>query len=596
MSCGDVLSSSHLCYQIHRRLVKARASVRADKFACTDAENAVGCRMLRLLARSIRLSIACLGLPLHAASSDRAPSFLERAGRFAAEEQALGIDELGEKLLYRIQSEPFFLIATLIFFLAIVHTFAAVPLSRYAHKVAKRHESQARRHALEHGVTLHPSELVSFKATVLHFFGEIEAIFGIWALVLLGCLLAMHGLEDMERYVMSVTFTEPLFVFVIMTIAATRPVLRCAETLLQKVARLGKETPAAWWLVLMIVAPLLGSFITEPGAMTIAALLLARKFYPLQPSPRFAYATLGLLFVNISIGGVLTHFAAPPVLMVAEKWHLTTPEMFMHFGDKAILAIVVSSLGYYAVFRRELQTMALQVPDRDGDGVADWSQRGNAIPWHVTIVHLTFLAWTVYFSHYPPLFLGAFLFFIAYNHASAAHQNPLELRSPLMVGFFLASLVLHGAAQGWWLSPIIQSLGEWPLFFGATLLTSFNDNAAITYLASQVEPLSPALKYAVLAGAITGGGLTVIANAPNPAGQAILSRFFGDGVSPLKLAVAALSPTLIVILCLQVIPDSAAHRQLGEERLPITHEPATSETLSPPSESSPSSRLPGDAH
>ncbi len=509
------------------------------------------------------------------------PAFLQRAQQFPLEEQALHLHGIGEKLLYRIQAEPFFLIATILFFLAIAHTFAAIPLSRYAHKVAKRHEAELRHRAAEHGKTPHPSEFVSFKATILHFFGEIEAVFGIWALVLLACLLGMHGLEEMQRYVMSVKFTEPLFVFVIMTIAATRPVLRFAEKLLQQIARLGKESPAAWWLVLMIVAPILGSFITEPGAMTIAALLLARKFYPLQPSPRFAYATLGLLFVNVSVGGVLTHFAAPPVLMVAEKWHLTTPYMFAHFGDKAILAIVVSSLCYYVFFRGELKTMARQVPDRDGDGVADWSQRGHAIPWHVTLVHLAFLAWTVFFSHYPPLFMGAFLFFLAYQHASVAHQNPLDLRPPLMVGFFLASLVLHGAAQGWWLTPIIQSLSEWPLFLGATLLTSFNDNAAITYLASQVDHLDPALKYAVLAGAITGGGLTVIANAPNPAGQAILSRFFGDGVSPLKLALAALLPTLIVILAMKVIPDDTAHRQLGEDQLlEQTH---AAPSLAPPS-------------
>ena len=93
------------------------------------------------------------------------------------------------------------------------------------------------------------------------------------------------------------------------------------------------------------------------------------------------------------------------------------------------------------------------------------------------------------------------------------------------------------------------------MFLGATVLTSFNDNAAITFLASQVEGLTPHLKYAVLAGAVTGGGLTVIANAPNPAGQALLSRFFGDGVSPIKLALAALIPTLVVAACMWCFPD-----------------------------------------
>src|SRR5690606_20250036 len=131
---------------------------------------------------------------------------------------------------------------------------------------------------------------------------------------------------------------------IIMALASTRPVLRFAESCLSFFARFGKQTPAAWWLSLLIVAPLLGSFITEPGAMTIAAMLLAKKFYSLKPSPRFAYGTLGLLFVNVSVGGVLTNFAAPPVLMVAQKWGLTTPEMFIHYGDKAAVAIIISSL------------------------------------------------------------------------------------------------------------------------------------------------------------------------------------------------------------------------------------------------------------
>ena len=84
---------------------------------------------------------------------------------------------------------------------------------------------------------------------------------------------------------------------------------------------------------------------------------------------------------------------------------------------------------------------------------------------------------------------------------------------------------------------------------GATVLTAFNDNAAITYLATLVPNFTDSLKYAVVAGAVTGGGLTVIANAPNPAGQSILSRYFEDGVAPLSLALGAFVPTVIVLLC-----------------------------------------------
>ena len=491
--------------------------------------------------------------PVATAAEYAKPEFLTRAKNFSAQETAQGIHDIAGQLAFRAHEQPFLLIASIIFLLAIVHTFLAVPITRLAHRFEREHDERLDSDP-EHRLVPETYRRVSFKATLLHFLGEVEAIFGIWAVVLLAVMTGFHGLEAMKGYLAGVNFTEPLFVVVIMALASTRPVLRFAEGCLRFFARFGKESPAAWWLSILILAPILGSFITEPGAMTIAAMLLARKFYRLNPSPRFAYGTLGLLFVNISIGGVLTNFAAPPVLMVAKKWQLTTPHMFAHYGDKAVLAILLSTLAYFAFFRRELKALAAQVPDVDGDGIADWSQRETPVPWFVTATHLFFMAVTVLFAHDPPLFLGSFLFFLAFSKATRHHQNPVSLRGPILVGFFLAGLVVHGGLQGWWLQPILASLGEWPLFAGSTLLTSFNDNAAITFLASQADGLSPAMKYAVIAGAVTGGGLTVIANAPNPAGQTLLARFFGEGVSPLKLLIAALLPTFIAAACFMFLP------------------------------------------
>src|SRR5262249_50652476 len=153
---------------------------------------------------------------------------------------------------------------------------------------------------------------VSFKGQILHFLGEVEAVFGIWVVVLVLAILAWFGPQAATSYLgHRVNFTEPLFVFVIMALAGTRPVLQFSESCLAKVASVGRSSVAAWWLAILILAPLLGSFITEPAAMTIAALLLSKQFYALKPSARFSYATLGLLFVNVSVGGTLTHFAAP---------------------------------------------------------------------------------------------------------------------------------------------------------------------------------------------------------------------------------------------------------------------------------------------
>jgi hypothetical protein len=87
--------------------------------------------------------------------------------------------------------------------------------------------------------------------------------------------------------------------------------------------------------------------------MTISAMLLSHKFYDLMPSKRFMYATLGLLFVNVSVGGTLTHFAAPPVLMVTGPWGWDTGFMLTNFGWKAIVGILIGNGLYFLVFRKE---------------------------------------------------------------------------------------------------------------------------------------------------------------------------------------------------------------------------------------------------
>ena len=442
----------------------------------------------------------------------------------------------------RIAIDPFNAVATAIFLLAVVHTFAAARFARLARDLQHRHDERAYRA----GRPATPSTA----AEVLHFFGEVEVVFGLWVIALLVAIALFHGWATATHYVNdSVNYTEAMFVVVVMTIASTRPVLGFAEAALRRLAAIGRGTPLAWWASILVVGPLLGSFITEPAAMTICALLLARQFYDLEPSPRLKYATLGLLFVNVSIGGTLTHFAAPPVLMVARPWNWGTGFMLEHFGWRAALAIVVSTIVYAVVFRSELTALGLRravedVEQPDEDAVAPHAALLPVPPW-VTLVHLAFLAWTVVNAHYPALFVGGFLFFLGFVRATAACQSQVSLRAPLLVGFFLGALVIHGGLQAWWIGPTLASLSETPLFFGATGLTALNDNALITYLATLVPDLSDPLKMAVVQGAVTGGGLTVIANAPNPAGQALLARFFDGAISPLGLLAAAAVPTLI---------------------------------------------------
>jgi hypothetical protein len=325
-----------------------------------------------------------------------------------------------------------------------------------------------------------------------------------------------------------------------MVVAATRPVVKLAETMISLAARLiPAREGAAFFLAALGLGPLLGSFITEPAAMTLLALLLKRRYFDQGISRKLAYAMLGLLFVNVSIGGTLTHFAAPPVLMVATKWDWGLAFMLEHFGWRAASACAVSTAIVAALFWKELSGLAVE---RDA---------GGRIPLWLTVTHVAFLALVVVFAHHPNIFFGVFVLFLGLVTATREYQDALKLREGLLVGFFLAGLVVLGSLQAYWLKPLIQSLSGNALFFGATGLTAITDNAALTYLGSLVEGISDELKYALVAGAVVGGGLTVIANAPNPAGVGILQdakAFEGEGISPLGLFLGAVPPTVVAIV------------------------------------------------
>ncbi len=414
---------------------------------------------------------------------------------------------------------PIEILATVLFTLAVLHTFCVKKFAHWAHA--------------------YPSG--SVQENLLHFLAETEVVFGLWGSALFLGIAALKGsVHDAVEYVESLNFTEPKFVFVIMVVAATRPVVRLAETVIGAAARLlPMRESAAFYVAALSLGPLLGSFITEPAAMTLLAILLKRRYFDRQISRRLAYATLGLLFVNVSVGGTLTHFAAPPVLMVASKWNWDSAYMATHFGWKAASSCLLSTLIVTAAFWRELNNLET-VPAKN-----------SPIPAWLTVLHLGFLGLVVAFAHHADVFFGVFMLFLGLATATREYQDNLKFREGLLVGFFLAGLVTLGSLQAYWLKPLIQSLSGAALYFGATGLTAITDNAALTYLGSLVDGISHDLKYALVAGAVTGGGLTVIANAPNPAGVGILQSakvFESEGISPLGLFLGALLPTAIAIV------------------------------------------------
>ena len=414
---------------------------------------------------------------------------------------------------------PIEILATVLFALAVVHTFSVKRFAHWAHQYPRG----------------------SLQENLLHFLAETEVIFGLWAATLFVGIGAMKlSVPEAVAYIESLNFTEPKFVLVVMVVAATRPVVRLAERLIALIARaLPCRESMAFYLAALSFGCLLGSFITEPAAMTLLAILLKRRYFDRSISPRLAYATLGLLFVNVSIGGTLTHFAAPPVLMVAAKWEWDTTFMFTTFGWRAAASCALSTALVAWVFRKEI--LAIEPHHQ---------QRGS-IPVWLTLMHVFFLAAVVGFAHHPDVFFGVFMLFLGLVAATREYQDELKLREGLLVGFFLAGLVTLGSLQAWWLKPLITGMDGATLFFGATGLTALTDNAALTYLGSLAEDITAELKYALVAGAVTGGGLTVIANAPNPAGVGILqtAKSFGsEGISPLGLFVGALPPTIVAVV------------------------------------------------
>jgi uncharacterized membrane protein len=403
-------------------------------------------------------------------------------------------------------------LAAALFAVALLHTFAARQFERLARRWPRH-------------------------AGLLHLLGEVEVVFGFWAAILILSMAALGGGQTALGYAESRNYTEPLFVFVVMVIAASRPVLQTVMGWVGRVAR-WMPLPTPWaraWLGLAAV-PLLGSLITEPAAMTLAALLLAPLVFQRPNVPEsHKYLALGVLFVNISIGGTLTAYAAPPVLMVAATWQWDSAHMFSHFGWKCALAVLINASLATLALGRHLQAV------EPANAVEE-----APVPAGVVAVHVALLAGVVVLAHHPVAFLGLFMLFLGFAQAYERHQSPLILKEALLVGFFLAGLVVLGGMQGWWLQPIVEGLQPLALFFGALGLTAVTDNAALTYLGSLIAGIPDSSKYMLVAGAVAGGGLTVIANAPNPAGVALLRSGFADGaIGALGLLLGALGPTAV---------------------------------------------------
>ena len=240
--------------------------------------------------------------------------------------------------------------------------------------------------------------------------------------------------------------------------------------------------------------------------------------------------------------------------------------MATNFGWKAAIACAINSIALILIFRKELVQLsggaaknAAEYGRSAGSTAAPDATTFNAatairIPIGITLLHVAILTAIVFATHFPEVCIGLLFVFFGLAHAYPQYQSRLLVREAVLVGLFLAGLVILGGLQAWWLSPLLKGLSANSVFVGAIGLTAITDNAALTYLGSLVEGLTPEFKYALVAGAITGGGLTVIANAPNPAGLSILkSQFENEEVSAGQLFLSAALPTLVAALCFKFL-------------------------------------------
>ena len=321
------------------------------------------------------------------------------------------------------------------------------------------HALQARRDAA--AITRGVTPTASVAAELLHFFGEIEVIFGLWAVPLAIAIWMSRGWNTLTDYLDgTVNYTEAVFVVVIMALASTRPVIELAESALRKVATLGGGTPAAWWLTILTIGPLLGSLVTEPAAMTIAALLLRRQFYDLEP-----FSEAEVRDARPALREHLDRRNAHALRRAADAdggpalglEHAVRARPLRLARDACRRACRRSSTtsGFDASFnrwRRDGASTATAIPSPRR---VDYPSRGGSRP-----IYVAFLVWTVVNAHHPVLFVGGFLFFLGFDRATAVYSTLDDFKTPLLVGFFLAALVIHGGLQGWWIAPVLSRLAQ----------------------------------------------------------------------------------------------------------------------------------------
>lgn len=370
----------------------------------------------------------------------------------------------------------------------------------------------------------------------LRFITHPESAMVMWATVLLGVQWWGSGSTGVIKYVSRLHLIEPIYVATILIVCSTPSLIRSIRWTIFSVAhRLPVNTPMTFFVLAIVLGSLSGSIITEPAAMTLMCTIIGDTFLTSTRSDPFKYAVLGLILVSVSIGGALTPFSAPPIVMVATAWGWTLPVILRNFALPVIVSIVASTVIITMIFRRELTTPVAIV------------SRPRRPDWIVSTIAMTLLVATLIVRHSLPSLLAILLIATGVIMVTSRRVAIAAVESGVWVGLFLVGVIILGGLQTWWVAPIIRSLPPSQLFMASIVVSAVADNAALAYLGTLVPDICRIKQLAIVGGAVCGGGLTVIANAPNPIAFRLLAPAFGsNGINPVKLALAAVGPTLLV--------------------------------------------------
>ncbi len=419
--------------------------------------------------------------------------------------------------------------ATFLFFCAVFHTFLTPSLAKiyqeYQHKKMVFPERWKRYLLL---------------GECFRLLSKIELVFIFWAVPLFFLFLWCEGYKVTMGYFNSRNYLSALFIMVMLILLESKPIEYFSECVFSTIAKIGRQSPKCWWWTLMIAAPLSSFFLKETGAMIIASTLLVKHFYRLFPSTKFGYATMGLLFSNISISGLLSAFSSRALFMIlpSVKWGNTM--ILQHFCWKAVLAILISTSVCYWIFRKEFDSFpAVSVSAKAKERIPKW----------VICTHIGFVA-ALMILQSEPLFMGAlFVFYLAFQNFTVFYQHSINLAKIAFVGLFFVGLVVFGGLQEWWVLEVMHRMSDFGYLITAYILSISLDNALVNYIVHNLPVATDCYLYLVLSGCMSAGGLTLIANMPNIVGYLILKPSFPSSSFSLGwLFLAALGPSCISVL------------------------------------------------